>query len=90
MLAFLVSGSVTGVNMRKPIGLSVDQPILKKQLRLIDTLAHAYGGLANVTCSKAVAKKRANLLDGLAEFISRINAQVEKGGDVVVYPKGIR
>jgi hypothetical protein len=78
------------VNMRKPIGLRVDQPLLKKQLLLIDTLAHAYGGLANVTCSKAVAKKRADLLDGLAEFLSQINHQLKKGGDVVVYPQGNR
>jgi hypothetical protein len=72
--------------MKKPIGISIDQPILKQQLRLIDALAAGYGGLANVTCSKAVARKRVGLLDGLAEFISRLNAQLEKGGDIVVYP----
>jgi hypothetical protein len=62
------------VNMRKPIGLRTDQKILKKQLTLIDELQ---AGLKS--------KPKADLLEGLANWVSLINHQLKKGGDVVVY-----
>jgi hypothetical protein len=81
--------------MRKPIGISTDQKILKQQLRLIDTLADAMADLTRGMTSKwmvlskrSLADKNGLHLDGLANWVSLINAQLEKGGDVVVYPQG--
>ena len=85
MPAFRLSGDVNGVNMRKPIGLRTDQKILKQQLRLIDKLA-----TENAAKPGPTGQKHAGLLDGLANWVSLINQQLEKGGDVVVYPAGVK